>query len=124
MCTFEVVGNGGQAGLQRGLGDPSPSHSPKSVRAFPSAKDLLDPASDVMDRAVPFGEQPMSLLLALGPNMRGDDTWFTAARAHRFAKDFAPIAAIGVNIARLIGLHGLAIEPIMSIARRDGQLLN
>ena len=77
-----------------------------------------------MDRVIPFGEPLVSLVLALDPNMHGDDTRFAAASTHRFAKNFAPIAAIGVNITGVIRQCRVAIAPIMGVARRDRQFLD
>ena len=71
----------------RGFGEASPSHASKAVRTFPGAEDLLDAATDPVDRAVPFGTPPICLGLAPGPDMSGDDPWGSAACANHASED-------------------------------------
>ncbi len=122
--SFEVVGDGGQAGLQRGFGEASPSHASKTVRAFPGAEDLLDPAADLVDRAVPCGKASISLGLAPGPDVGNDDPWVSAACANRVSEHLAPISAVGLKVTRIVGKRRLAIAAVMGIARRDRDFLD
>jgi hypothetical protein len=43
--SFEIVGDGGEANLEGGLGKSAPSHTVQSVAALGSAEDFLDPAA-------------------------------------------------------------------------------
>jgi len=52
QTAFHIIGDGGKADLNAGLGKPSPSHPAKAVASFPCAEDLLDPATNAVDRLV------------------------------------------------------------------------
>lgn len=49
---FHIVGDGCEADLNAFFSKPSPSHPAKAVASFPSSEDLLDPASNAVDRLV------------------------------------------------------------------------
>ena len=51
-----VVGGHGEPGLETGIGQTSPAHSPKAVRPLPSPKDRFDPGADAAVRLVPLGQ--------------------------------------------------------------------
>ena len=51
---LDVVDDCGEADLQTGLRQPSPSHASKAVAALPGSKDLLNAAANAVDRLIPM----------------------------------------------------------------------
>lgn len=86
QCSFEVVGDDGEADLRGGLGQSLPAHAPQSVAALPSSKDLLDPAAHPMDRPAPGIEALECFGLVCAPHGSGDNTRRAASCPHGTAE--------------------------------------
>ncbi len=124
QTSFDVVGDGGEADLHGGLGKPAPSHAWKTIASLPGAEDLLDPATDAMDRLVPGIETCQGFGFVAPPHGGSDDARRATFGAHRITEMAASTGAVGINLARIVrqGIRtGLAV---IDVGRRDGDLLD
>jgi len=91
QTSLHVVGDGGEADLHGGLGKPAPAHASKTIASLPGAEDLLDPATDAMDRLVPGIETCQGFGFVAPPHGGSDDARSAAFGAHRIAEMVSPI---------------------------------
>ncbi|PYE29998.1 hypothetical protein C8J37_12817 [Rhizobium sp. PP-WC-1G-195] len=61
--------------MNAGLGKPSPSHPAETVASFPCAKDLLDPATNALDRLIKSLKARLCFGFVPSPHAGGNDTW-------------------------------------------------
>ncbi len=73
--TLEVVADGLEVKLGDGFGETSPSHSAEPAAAFPGSEDLLNPATDAMNRLVPSIETRERLPLVVTSQHRHEHAW-------------------------------------------------
>src|SRR6476620_4970073 len=85
--SFQVVGDRGEAHLQRGLGQSLPSHATESVAALPGPEDLLDSASHAVDGVIPVAQLLFAAVAFASPHVRGNDAWHAASLFHRWRED-------------------------------------
>jgi hypothetical protein len=89
----------------------------KTVRAFLRAEELLDPAADLVDRAVPFGEPAINFGPAPGPKMGDGDARRAATCLYGTFEYLAPISAVGIDVAWVVRKHGLIAAAVIGVAQ-------
>jgi len=100
--SFDVVGDGSQSDLERGFGRSSPSHSPKSVTAFPGAEDLFDPTANPLNTPVPMPKLAETVVARTAPHAGEDNMGNTSLCFNSGRKRLPPVAAVSINHARLV----------------------
>ena len=98
-----------------GFGEASLSHPSKAEGAFPGAEDLLYPAVDLVEQAIPCGKPSIGLALARCPDTSDNETRLAVTSTNRFSKYRAPIGAVGKDRLQIVRERCLATATVMGL---------
>src|SRR3712207_2487543 len=97
--------------LQGCLGQPAPSHAPRTAAPLPGTEDLLDPAVDALDGMVPAAQRTERVVTGAAPHAGGDDPR-CAALGSEAEPETSPRYALSARTSpRLPGRASLPARP-------------